>query len=138
MPSTWALTVRSGGVACVADATIASAWALIFWYCPSPTRESTSRSRLSSSRTFQSCTIVHTRIALAFSSSSVGGAVSISFCLASHHVFAAARLASLLGSVPSCRQETAYILPRYFLEPAPRGRLPCHVELASHAFRLVR
>src|SRR5262245_8472813 len=34
---------------------------------------------------------------------------------ACHHWLASARLASLVGSVLSCRQETTYCLPRYFL-----------------------
>src|SRR5262249_3996471 len=107
--------MRSGGVACTADATTCSACSLIFWYCPVPTRESTSFSRLASSSWGQSCTIDQTRKALILRSCSVGGAFSTSFFFASHQAFAAAALPSFVFGHLSCRHETAYILPMYFL-----------------------
>ena len=113
--STWAATVRSVGVGLAADSTIASAWAWILRYWPSPTSESTSVSRPHSSTWPQSCTIDQTLKALARRSSSMGGAASISFSLAAHQALAAAALPSFVPGVPSYRQEMVYILPRCFL-----------------------
>src|ERR1700726_3934949 len=107
--------VRSVGTALTVVWIIASAWALIFWYWPAPTSESTSFSRLSSSSTCQSCTIDQTRKALARRSCSVGGALSAMPRCCSHHSLAAFQLASLVSSVPSWRQETEYHLPLYAL-----------------------